>query len=215
MRFKSRLQLVTFCFLSLLSDNLMAEELTISQAQSAVSGPSTTPDEMTAPDTTTKTNTQVKMITAAPEKKLSIDVDLSSDSNFRSQSDPAFASDAYFSIMPNYKISNTVSISGRVGVDQKLNEDQRTDLADSTLKITLSPFVTDDSRDLKIGLTGVLPTSEVNRLENSFEGGLGASLEFTQRYFTFGLRQKGQAQLSLSGLKTFTNMNSPANTSLT
>ncbi len=182
-------KLVTFCFLSLVSQNLMAEVEPQTPAASA---------------TQTHISASIKELKSeVAEKKFSLDVDLSGDSNFRSANDPAYQADSYISLAASYKINSLMAISGRVGIDQKLYADQRTDLSDTSVKISFSPFNLDRSRSSTLSLSGVLPSSEVNLLQNSFEGAVGVSVDFVQKYFTLGIRENGQIKIILSALKNF------------
>lgn len=182
-------KLVTFCLLSLASQNLMAEA---------------TPTESTSSVATAKISTSVNDLKSEGEaKKFSLDLDLSSDSNLRSTSDPAYQANSSITLSPAYKFNSLISISGKAGLDQKLYADQKTELANTSIKLSFSPFNLDESRAATLFLSGVLPTNETDRLQNSFQGAAGAGADFTQKYFTLGIRENGQAKLTLSALKNF------------
>jgi len=166
------------------------------------------------PSTSSATSNTVKMTTPsfAAEKKFSMSIDLSYDSNLRAQNDPAFQANSTLVLAPRYHLFSKAALNARLDILQKHYANNETEVSNLSLAVARDPIKINATSDLKMSVSSLLPTNEIDRNDNSFLGALGTSLGAIRKHAIGG--KSGSLDGAIAILKNFhefehTNLNDP------
>ncbi len=129
-------------------------------------------------------------------------IQLEGSSNLRDTSDSDYKAANTFLFKPSYKIIEQLTLAARIEATkhyESANED--TELENTQLILIVTPLELSGDRTLGFTFTGVLPTNEKDRTNNTFNGGTGALIDLTQKY-SF-LDRAGSISYAVSGMKNY------------